>query len=130
MVLGTAEPTNVFGVARYGRPVRGGSRAVQGRSLQNHAVRGEGAVERALGGPSRGCKVRETHRQLSDDQVARLAGLFDELADAEFERLPDMTNCPARTALDDDLSDILGLSNLSTLRHLLATEPVVSNRRL
>ena len=69
-------------------------------------------------------------RQLSDDQLARLAGLFDELADAQFERLPDMTHCPARIALDDGLSDILGLPDLSTLRHLLATEPVVSNRGL
>ncbi len=33
-------------------------------------------------------------------------------------------------ALDDGLSAILGLPDLSRLRELLATEPVVSNRRL
>ena len=69
-------------------------------------------------------------RRLSDDQLDRLAGLFDELVDVDFERLPDMTKCPARTALDDGLSDILGLPDLSTLRLLIATEPVVSNRGL
>lgn len=41
-----------------------------------------------------------------------------------------MADCPTRRALDDGLSRILGLPDLSTLRTLLATEPVVSNKRL
>ncbi len=69
-------------------------------------------------------------RALSDAQRQAMSDLFDELADAEFERLPDMANCPARTALDNGLSEILGLPDLSRLRALLASEPVVSNRRL
>ncbi len=69
-------------------------------------------------------------RSLSQAQLTGLSDLFDELADAEFERFPGMAQCPARRSLDDGLSEILGLPNLSKLRDLLASEPVVSNRRL
>ena len=69
-------------------------------------------------------------RRLSPAQLQGLSDLFDEMAEAEFERLPAMAHCPARRALDDGVSEILGLPNLATLRDLLASEPVVSNRRL
>lgn len=69
-------------------------------------------------------------RQLSPEQLQALSDLFDSLVDAEFERLPAMADCQARRDLDDGLSQILGLPDLSTLRALLASEPVVSNRRL
>ena len=69
-------------------------------------------------------------RALPAGQLQALSGLFDELAEMEFERLPAMAECPARRALDDGLSRILGLPGLSALRRMLATEPVVSNRRL
>ena len=69
-------------------------------------------------------------RQLTDAQLKDLSDLFDKLTGAEFERLPQMANCPARTALDDGISDILGLPDLRRLRVLLASEPVVCNRRL
>ena len=69
-------------------------------------------------------------RRLSREQLKGLADLFDEMADAEFERLPGMVDCPARQALDAGISRILGLPDLSKLRNLLASEPVVSNRRL
>ena len=59
-----------------------------------------------------------------------MADLFDELAEEEFERLPSMRECQSRRTLDDGLSRILGLPDLSSLRTLLATEPVVSNQRL
>ena len=52
------------------------------------------------------------------------------MSEAEFERLPSMADCPARKYLDDGISEILDLPDLSNLRHLLASEPVVSNRRL
>ena len=68
--------------------------------------------------------------QLSPSQLKAMADLFDELAEEEFERLPAMRECQTRRALDDGLSRILGLPDLSSLRTLLATEPVVSNRRL
>ncbi len=64
-------------------------------------------------------------RQLTKAQVKGLSDLFDELADAEFERLPGMADCPARTALDEGMSEILGLPDLRGLRVLLASEPVV-----
>ena len=69
-------------------------------------------------------------RRLSASQLRRLSDLFDEMSEAEFERLPGMAECPARRRLDDGVSEILGLPDLSNLRRLLATEPVVSNERL
>ena len=69
-------------------------------------------------------------RRLSPAQLHGLSDLFDQLADAEFERLPGMAHCPARRSLDDGVSKILGLPDLSKLRDLLASEPVVSNHRL
>ena len=69
-------------------------------------------------------------RQLTPSQLQALSDLFDELAEEEFERLPAMRDCEARRALDEGLSRILSLPDLGTLRTLLATEPVVSNRRL
>ncbi len=69
-------------------------------------------------------------RQVSAFQLQGLSRLFDEMAEAEFERLPGMVHCPARCALDDGVSEILWLPDLAKLRDLLASEPVVSNRRL
>ncbi len=69
-------------------------------------------------------------RRLSASQLQGLSDLFGEMAEAEFERLPGMAHCAARRALDDGISKILGLPDLSKLRDLLASEPVVSNRRL
>ena len=69
-------------------------------------------------------------RRLSPSQLQRLSDLFDALSEKDFERLPAMARCPARQRLDDGISEILGLPDLSTLRDLLASEPVVSNARL
>ena len=69
-------------------------------------------------------------RRLSPAQLESLSGLFDEMADEEFERLPAMAYCPARRRLDEGISKILGLPDLGKLRELLASEPVVSGRRL
>ena len=69
-------------------------------------------------------------RQLSPAQLEAISDLFDEMVEAEFERLPGMADCPSRRSLDDGMSRILGLPDLGTLRTLLASEPVVSNRRL
>ena len=69
-------------------------------------------------------------RHLSPSQLQGFSDLFDKMAEAEFERLPSMAHCPARRSLDDGVSEILSLPNLGTLRDLLASEPVVSNRRL
>ena len=69
-------------------------------------------------------------RQLSPAQLRAMSDLFNEMVEAELERLPGMASCPSRRSLDDGVSRILGLPDLGTLRTLLASEPVVSNRRL
>ena len=69
-------------------------------------------------------------RAFSAGQVQGLSNVLDGLAATDFERLPEMSSCSARKALDDGLSEVLGLPNLGTLRALLASEPVVSNKRL
>ena len=69
-------------------------------------------------------------RRLSPAQLKALSDLFDEMGEAEFDRLPRMAYCPARRSLDKGISRILGLPDLGKLRELLASEPVVSNRRL
>ncbi len=69
-------------------------------------------------------------RTLSEAQLQAMADLFDAMAEEEFERLPAMAHCPVRRKLDDGVAAILGLPDLSTLRQLLASEPVVSNKRL
>ena len=73
--------------------------------------------------------VLDVH-QLSQVQIKAMADLFDKMVQAEFQRLPGMSNCQARRSLDDGISQVFGLPDLSTLRTLLASEPVVSNRRL
>ncbi len=69
-------------------------------------------------------------RAISASQLRRLSNLFDDMEEEEFEPLPAMAYCPARKRLDDGISEILGLPDLGNLRRLLASEPVVSNRRL
>ena len=69
-------------------------------------------------------------RSLSPAQLKGLSDLFDDMEEAEFERLSGMAHCPARQALDAGISRILGLPDLAMLRSLLASEPVVCNRRL
>ena len=69
-------------------------------------------------------------RAIPQEQLQAMSQLFDDVAEYEFERLPAMADCAARRRLDDGLSEILGLPNLDGLRRLLASEPVVSNRRL
>ncbi len=69
-------------------------------------------------------------RSIAKSQLQDLSNLFDQMSDAEFQRLPAMHHCPARRHLDESLANILNLPNLTTLRHLLATEPTISNQRL
>ena len=69
-------------------------------------------------------------RRLSPSQLKALSDLFGQTVEGEFDRLPGMANCEARRALDDGISEILRLPDLGTLHTLMASEPVVSNRRL
>ena len=69
-------------------------------------------------------------RELTDGQLERLAALFEELAEEALLPLPEMAECAARERLDAGLAEVLGLPDLTPLRRMLASEPVVSNRRL
>ena len=69
-------------------------------------------------------------RALSAAHVDGIPTLFDELSDSKFQRLAEMVDCPKGSALDDGLSEILGLPELIGLRRLLTSEPAVSNQRL
>ena len=51
-------------------------------------------------------------RQLSEFQLQAISGLFDELVEAEFERLPGMGTCQSRRALDNGLSPNFGAARL------------------
>ena len=95
------------------------------------------ALADLLRGMMPGCEVRSENTQTFPDHPGRHAdvlitapGRSPVAVEAEYERLPGMAHCPARQALDAGLSRILGIPDLSTLRTLLASEPVVSNRRL
>ena len=89
----------------------------------------EGAWAQTKKADLRRMPVLDTSR-LTLEELQGLADLFDNLAEDEFESLPAMANCAARQRLDDGISEILGLPDLSGLRRLLASEPVVSNQRL
>ena len=67
---------------------------------------------------------------LTEKELVALSDLFDVMAQDQFERLSDMADCPTRSRLDEGLSEILRLPDLVGLRRLLASEPVISNRRL
>lgn len=69
-------------------------------------------------------------RKLSDAQLAKLAAAYDELCERELQPLPRMAEDEARAAIDDALSNALGLPDLAPLREMLAREPVVSMQRL
>ena len=69
-------------------------------------------------------------QELSPAQRTQLAGLYVSSAHLSLERLPAMADCPSRKTVEDGLSDILNLPDMAVLGTLLASEPVVSNRRL
>ena len=69
-------------------------------------------------------------RQPSPRQRRSLSRLFDEMTNADFQRLSAMHHCLARRQLDESLATILNLPTLTTLRHLLATEPTISTQPL
>lgn len=55
----------------------------------------------------------------------RLAEAYDKLADQPLGRFPEMDKDEVRAAIDDAISDCLGLPSLAPLRRLLAREPVI-----
>lgn len=67
---------------------------------------------------------------LSESQLARLAALYDEVADQPLLAFPEMDKDPVRARIDGAVAEALGLPDFSILRELLAREPVVCLKRL
>ena len=64
-------------------------------------------------------------RKIREQQLKRLAGAYDELAGKNVQPLPEMHNDPVRAAMDKAVAQALHLPDLSSLRELLAREPVL-----
>jgi hypothetical protein len=67
---------------------------------------------------------------LTETQLTRLAGAYESLASMELNTIQNMADDPVRSAADDALAKVLGLSSLDNLRAELAAEPVICNRPL
>ena len=65
-------------------------------------------------------------RTLSADQLAALAGAYDDLAKRHLLPFPHLEADEVRAAMDTALSSTLGLPDLAGLRQSLAREPVIS----
>ena len=67
-------------------------------------------------------------RTLSETQVTSLAERYDGLCDREFQALSKLKSDWVRRAIDDALSTVLGLPDLTPLRALLAQEPGLTGK--
>ncbi len=63
-------------------------------------------------------------------RLETLAAAYDRLCAEPLRPFPEMADDPARAAIDATIASALGLPDFSTLRTLLAREPVVCLRRL
>jgi hypothetical protein len=64
---------------------------------------------------------------LSQEDYEALDDLWDEISDESFDPFPDLADDDTREKIDETFEEILGISNLETVRDYLAREPVVSN---
>jgi hypothetical protein len=65
-------------------------------------------------------------RKLKDAQLRQLTNAFDRLADVPLHPLPQMADDEGRAAIDEAISQVLGLGDLTKLRRALAREPVIT----
>jgi hypothetical protein len=63
---------------------------------------------------------------LRPPQIARLARAYDKLANSNLDRLAALDADPVRLALDQAVSEAVGIPDIADLRRMLASEPVVS----
>jgi hypothetical protein len=63
--------------------------------------------------------------RIREQQLNRLAGAYDGLAGKNVRPLLEMHNDPVRAAMDKAIAQALHLPDLSSLRELLAREPVI-----
>lgn len=67
-------------------------------------------------------------RTLSDAQATQLAKAYDALCTQELQALAKLHRDPVRQAIDDALSTVLGLPDLTPLRAMLAQEPGLTGK--
>jgi hypothetical protein len=65
-------------------------------------------------------------RKLKDAQLRQLTNAFDRLADVPLHPLPQMADDEGRAAIDEAISQVLGLGDLTKLRRTLAREPIIT----
>jgi hypothetical protein len=65
-------------------------------------------------------------RKLKDAQLRQLTNAFDRLANVPLHPLPQMADDEGRAAIDEAISQVLGLGDLTKLRRALAREPVIT----
>ena len=65
---------------------------------------------------------------LSESQLKKLAIAFDKAAKMKFKPIPQMESDPARILIDDTLSALFNLGDLSPLRSALSREPVICDK--
>lgn len=69
-------------------------------------------------------------RQLTQHQLTHLSDTFDRLANQLLQPLSQLADDPVRKAIDDAISEALGLPDLTALRSQLAHEPVLTLQSL
>jgi hypothetical protein len=65
-------------------------------------------------------------RKLKDAQLRQLTNAFDSLAEVPLHPLPQMADDEGRAAIDEAISQVLGLGDLTKLRRTLAREPIMT----
>jgi hypothetical protein len=65
-------------------------------------------------------------RKLKDAQLRQLTNAFDRLAEVPLHPLPQMADDEGRAAIDEAISQVLGLGDLTKLRRTLAREPIIT----
>jgi len=65
-------------------------------------------------------------RKLKAGQLKQLTDAFDRLAEVPLHPLPQMADDEGRAAIDDAISQVLGLGDLTKLRRVLAREPIIT----
>jgi len=69
-------------------------------------------------------------RALTANQLKELASTYDRLSNEVLQPFPEMNNDSVRVEIDRAIAQVLNLPDFSSLRRLLAQEPVVCLRRL
>jgi hypothetical protein len=69
-------------------------------------------------------------RKLKAGQLKQLTDAFDRLAEVPLHPLPQMADDEGRAAIDDAISQVLGLGDLTKLRRALAREPIITLKPL